>query len=868
MKALLYLFLLLTPLSLVYADVAYVELINGSKTVYSGEKFHIFVRLHVEGEEQEKNTNPQILAPNDTDDYKVEISTNPYVLSTGRIQMSGDKTIFHKETAYSWDAWITSTSTNDIENLVFQIEYNEEKYEGTLPTVKVLSPQNSPYAEIEFFVNKNNIICEDTFTLTSKITLRAVSDGQSIFSPIPMHRKLELIMPHLNEYPETLELIAGGRNELIHNYHVDYGLKINNYPHSMNARNMVPFSFELPNSTTNINGTTYITYSWTTIYKAKKPGKITFQPTSLQGHILSISSNGVESLNEIYIQSKPVTITISHPPLENRPQNFIGAISNTFNVDTRLDTITCKEGDPITLTIEITGVENPLSVTPPDLDKISNFSNNFRAFGSILTTPSEEDNSIKFEYNLRPIVYGTIEFPAIELSYFNINSNSYVSYTTTPIPLRVNPAPQIATTETLSEPNAVANDFHDNRYFPTAISFNTTDIAQTNTSRNIIALAIFAPFIWLTILIIKSINSNKQRIKNKIKDFSIFNTLENKIQSAKTPQDIMAAILSLLKHKFNYKSSGLTPNDIEKILKEEKVDPQTIAEIYTPLNHIFNLSFSPNADISSEIAIAKNKIIPSIQKLNTKPNSLGKNFLGISILIGLVIIILLPISMALLMYFNLPQESNKAHQDSFDILQANILINSATTKDDFAIVANTYYEKLNLENGCSSPTILHNYATILTLSGNPQKAIEVIEYIETITGATKELNNSLLFALQTQQELDNFAINEENRTIIEAPTLPWYRTTLFWHYNYSIFTRGNALGIIWSLFWFVLIIYMFAQKKKLLKISLVIIILAFVCTSSSYTISRMKLNKPIPNLVIDNDKSSVNTNSEGGLKNE
>lgn len=856
---------LLFPLNFIFADNVSLNVICGAKEIYSGESFYGDIRLSIEGTPYRLQSAPIVIDSENATDYKVTISQSPSQFTSEHIKIVNNKKTHHKTLVYSWNFEVTSISQNDIEDLTVSLDYNGQVYKGTLQTVKVISPKDSEYAKIDFYADKTSVTIEDTINVTSKITLRAVSDGQSIFSPIPMHRKLELILPHLNEYPDTLELIAGGRDELIRNYHVDYGLKINNYPHSMNARNMVPFSFELPNSTTNINGTTYITYSWTTTYKVKEAGKINFNPISLRGHILTKASNSYDALEHIYISSKPLSIIGSEPPLDVRPLHYIGAISKDIKANAYLDTYKCNEGDPITLTIELSNVENPLNVTAPKLEETKGFSDTFRFFGNVKNTPNTEENKSTIEYMIRPTKNGTIEIPPIDIGFYDLESNTYKTTTTTPIPLRVNPAPQIESVdgESIVEPiTSITNS----RYYPTAISLNSTNFPSTSISHLILNFAIFAPFIWLSAIIIRYIISKRKQILSKLKDISQ-NNLDN-LTKVNTPQQILTITTSILARNFHFQNKSLTPSEIRTILVEKKVNQEIIEELYAPMNRIFNLSFSPTANEENDVIVAKEKLTQTLKKINKRKASSRFNFRVILLFTATTLAILLPVLIAFLFSLNVQDETEKTSTDNFDIRHANLLINSAKTKEDFSNVAINYYEKLNFEAGCNSVETLHNYATVLTLAGYPEKAIEVIEYIETATGSTSELDNSMLFALQTIQEEENLISDDEVTTIMEKPTLPWYRTPLFWHYDFSISQRANALGIIWCTFWCVLIFMIHSKKKKHLKISLVFVIILLIFISSSYLISRSTINRPIPKLNSDELLSFQNIPINEGIDNE
>ena len=65
------------------------------------------------------------------------------------------------------------------------------------------------------------------------------------------------------------------------------------------------------------------------------------------------------------------------------------------------------------------------------------------------TTSINLEDAKQFIYTLRPKTSGTLEFPAIEVSYYDYEQRTYTTRKTTPIPIRVNKAIQISSAEVL-----------------------------------------------------------------------------------------------------------------------------------------------------------------------------------------------------------------------------------------------------------------------------------------------------------------------------------------------------------------------------------------------------------------------------------
>ena len=868
MKALHFLLLLLfLPINIILANNILFTAEQETDYVYFGD----FLRAQIALETTEKlDVPPQPKVVNNSNNYSIEISKAPYVSQSFFSQYINGKRITENNYTYSWNTKISPNSTNAIEAIKFEINVNGKNYSAQLKPITVIAPQPSPYASIEFFADKTEIIAEDTFRITASIKLLAISNANKIIPPIFQRATPRLLLPHLDQNFEEIKLAANGVNQLFEYATSNVGIYINNYqvpsPFSIFGDGAQSI-FNIPNSIIEENGTNYFVYSWTTIYKAKTPSKITFKPITFVGEILKQAPNNKYDLTDVFIVSDPINITISEPPLEGRPDCFIGAISDKLKVETSLDTQNCKEGDPITLTLKLENVENPLSVIPPKLDELDGFKNNFRAFGEIKATPNEADKNATFEYSIRPITSGTIEVPAIELGYYNLTTNQYATITTIPVPIRVDPAPQVAAID-----GSEAVDLLDEvvRYYPTAISFDTSTTSGS-ISFLIKQLAIISPFIWVVALLLRKIISKRKRLIEYIKNMSATEAAIKRLSNANVPAEVISAVSTFISKKFKIKTTGSTPDDILKALNEQKISSEIITQLSKPLKRIFDLSFAPNADIPTEVAAAKEKLLPVLQKLKGKSSTLPQICICIGAIVACIAIVVGPIIVAILLSISTTQIEKRSTPDEYELRQANLLVNAAVSKKDFTAIATNYYTRFsyNFNSSKPIPALLHNYATALTLAGHPQKAIDVIDYIETITGTTKELDNSRLFAMQSLQEQDSLQIEKDGiSTILESPTLPWYRMPLFWHYQYSISERGNALCIIWTILWALLIIRLLPTNRKPVNIDIAIAFVAFIFVSSSYLASRELLKKPIPEITAEELLLEQEQTIEEGLPNE
>ena len=150
----------------------------------------------------------------------------------------------------------------------------------------------------------------------------------------------------------------------------------------------------------------------------------------------------VPTLQPFSLTAPPVTLTILAPPSTGRPVSFCGAIGSNITAQASLDTHICTAGDPLILTLELTGAKDTASVHPPPL-------------GAVLTNAAFrlDEASVKtdtipggrrFTWRVRAVKAGTCEFPALPVSFFNPVTRTYQTVRTDAIPVQIKAGVQAA----------------------------------------------------------------------------------------------------------------------------------------------------------------------------------------------------------------------------------------------------------------------------------------------------------------------------------------------------------------------------------------------------------------------------------------
>ena len=189
-------------------------------------------------------------------------------------------------------------------------------------------------------------------------------------------------------------------------------------------------------------------------WRATAPGTVRLDPVTVEVPLITGVRRGRDRFNRavdapvfsnIVLRTKPLVLTVAEPPAAGRPASWCGAIASNLTVAASLDAKVCTAGDPLTLTLEIAGAANPSSVHPPDFSSALTGSI-FRIDAASLKTETLS-GSRRFSWRVRSVKAGTVEFPSLPVSFYDLNRRAYVTCATESIPIQVKAGLQVVLTE-------------------------------------------------------------------------------------------------------------------------------------------------------------------------------------------------------------------------------------------------------------------------------------------------------------------------------------------------------------------------------------------------------------------------------------
>ncbi len=189
------------------------------------------------------------------------------------------------------------------------------------------------------------------------------------------------------------------------------------------------------------------------------------------------------------LRTQAIEVEVLPLPEAGRPASFGGTVARDLNLKARLDPGPYEAGQPVTLTVTLSGYGNPRTFAMPELE----IGENFRDYDSDLQSRvSVNENRIhvrkEFTWVLVPQNEGRLEIPALEYPWFDPVEGRYRLAKSAALPLNVAPSQATKTkplvfTETNQGVETLAKSIHhlktepllagDGKRFPRSASFWT-----------------------------------------------------------------------------------------------------------------------------------------------------------------------------------------------------------------------------------------------------------------------------------------------------------------------------------------------------------------------------------------------------------
>jgi len=181
------------------------------------------------------------------------------------------------------------------------------------------------------------------------------------------------------------------------------------------------------------------------------PGRFAIPPAQLV-YALPLSASFFSREETHEIETDSTVIIAVEPPMTGRPASFGGAVGN-LRVGATLDTTASRVGDPMLLTVRVSGTGNVKLFPRPSVGiswaTLVNGDERVRVDTNARRIAGQKE----FDWVLTPRIAGELDLPPIRYSYFNPDSRRYEVASTNPTHVRIAPGAlasgDTARTETL-----------------------------------------------------------------------------------------------------------------------------------------------------------------------------------------------------------------------------------------------------------------------------------------------------------------------------------------------------------------------------------------------------------------------------------
>lgn len=338
-------------------------------------------------------------------------------------------------------------------------QVNGETLTGQAIEVRVTAPDDQDLVVLDYSVDRASVYPMQPFTASLVMAIKSLPEPYSDKDPLtvqPQPPALSLPWMDDNQLPAALQPQQSWRSllEPIMSRRGD-GVQINNISSSSafslfesRATGFHPQPTQTQRKDSDGNDVDYWEYRFQRTIIPQRTGTWHLGPVSLKGTFAdSVQGRALNGI-EIYAMARDISVTVKDVPAEGRPDSYIGAVG-TFSALATLAPETVRVGDPMTLTLTLSGEGTLAEARPPVISEMPEVTAGFRTYEA---TEETSPGQRQFVYSLRPLDADIDEFPSIPISCFDVNTEEYVTLQTSPIPISVSEA------ETLSGTDIVASE--------------------------------------------------------------------------------------------------------------------------------------------------------------------------------------------------------------------------------------------------------------------------------------------------------------------------------------------------------------------------------------------------------------------------
>jgi len=686
------------------------------------------------------------------------------------------------------------------------VKINGQTLSDRGPEVLVTDIEKQDRVMLSVSASRETALIDEPFSVVLGVQNRAMPGEAAALEPVFPDNPPALLIPWLDE---DLSGLAGPDvRRMLTNYLVSHwnqsGITINKFTltpdpfdiSSMFSREQRKAKFALPVKTIHINGRPYYEYKLQFDYTPKDEGAYVFGPVIFKGAVPEkIDQHGRAAGANIFAVGPAATVRVIPPPDEGRPESYSGAIGSNLAVKAALDTTSCKLGDPLTLTLTVSGQVKLDKMLPPKLSLQTNLFECFTVYDNTVQSSRKEAYN-QYLYTIRPVKAGQIEIPPIEVAYYDVISRSYRKTHTQPIPLLVQRGAEITEAQIIGNTNRVEaageEDLREKAAAPIRLTGSGAFPASLAGDQRGLLAAAAGPVFYCVLVFAALVGRLRRKMSEKRHIESARARACKRLHAAaqacrKNPEPagemICDAMRKYLGERLCRDTSSATPPEaiaiLEKIVSAR--DKSLAREFGAFYEKYFNASFArlPGQDRIPDDCRAIADLVKRIERgLKESSRRQAGRFRPPRLMLLAAVCLAAGWACAL-----------DTSERIFIWDEANAAMQNAKSQPEF-LQAARIYQRL-LDDGVRNGPLLYNLGTALLHAGRHAEALDAFERAERYFGRQEDNSRNMQIA---------YARLTKSRTAV----LPWYRAAAFWHYDYSCPQKTGVAAAAFLVFWLAL----------------------------------------------------------------
>ena len=488
--------------------------------------------------------------------------------------------------------------------------------DGARVRVTAIEPQE--WVEIEITASRSQVLPDEPFEIGFRLRLKALPPPHDGYDPLFPNSPPQVKAGFFNPDPipglKALDISRLLNTRLVENLNLP-GWNINDYtlrsdrlgfgffgmPSPFQESRKARFMFERARVVK--NGRAYWQYEFRLSYTPEDEGSYVFGPAEFKGPVaVAVDAAGQGDSRDIFAVGPACTVRVVPPPEEGRPDSYIETLGSNLVAKALLDAGECKVGDPLQLTLLLSGAVRLDRIVPPKLGANTNLTRNFDVYDDNVQA-LKTDGGKQYTYTLRPLREGILTIPPVEASYFDTSSRSYVTVSTEPLKVRVAPSAEVTAAQVVGgRTNESPAGGPDAALFAPA-PFRTGPEGSSNAPlwpdwRVFSLLLASGPALYAASAFSWALARRRRERAGAVRAALALSRAVAEMRRAcrdapaLSDQAVCSAFRSYLADRLNVPAGAITPGDARRMLEEAKAEPAAAAGFCSAFENVFSAGYS------------------------------------------------------------------------------------------------------------------------------------------------------------------------------------------------------------------------------------------------------------------------------------